>query len=55
MKNLINTITNIKKILISLEQILNQEYNSLSNPHKKIDSLKTIIKKKKFSLKNISL
>ncbi|QCI19895.1 MAG: flagellar export chaperone FlgN [Buchnera aphidicola (Brevicoryne brassicae)] len=46
MKTLIDTIFTIKDILISIENILNQEYDNLLNPNTNIDVLELIFKKK---------
>lgn len=46
MKTLIDTISTIKDILISLENILNQEHDNLFNPNTNTDVLKLIFKKK---------
>lgn len=47
MKTLIDTITMIQDTIISLEKILNQEYNNLLQPNTNIDILKFLFKEKK--------
>lgn len=48
MKNLIDTIKKIEKILFSLEIILNQEHNNLLHPHKSASDSELINKKTLF-------
>ncbi|QCI24970.1 flagellar biosynthesis protein FlgN [Buchnera aphidicola (Rhopalosiphum padi)] len=54
MKELINLVKEMQENLISLENLMNQEYNLLSKSKTNIEKIELIIEKKEFFLRKIA-